>query len=96
MSPEEELRRAEQARQIFEAPLVRETLDLMEREITEAWIACPARDTEGRDWLWRQIVTTRKFRDTLRGVMESGKLAQARLREKQTLAERALNMIHRR
>jgi hypothetical protein len=93
MSPEQELQRAEQARQVMETPLVRETLELMEREIVEAWIACPARDTEGRDWLWRQIVSTRKFKDTLRGVMESGKLAQARLKEKQTLAERALNLV---
>jgi len=55
----------------------------------------PARDAEGREWLWRQVVTARKFKDTLRGIMESGKIAQARLKEKQTLAERALNMVRR-
>lgn len=95
MSPEAEIQRAEQARQIFETPLVKETLELMEREIVEAWIACPARDAEARDWLWRQIVTARKFKDTLRGIMESGKIAQARLKEKQTFAEKALNIIRR-
>lgn len=95
MSPEQELRRSEEARQVLDSPLVKETLELMERELVEAWIACPARDAEGREWLWRQIVSTRKFKDTLRGVMESGKLAQAKLKEKQTLAERALNMVRR-
>lgn len=90
MTPEEELRRAEQARQALELPIVRETLDYMERETHEAWLACPARDTDGREWLWRQAVMTRKFRDLLRGTMEAGKLAKIRLQEKQTLAERAI------
>jgi hypothetical protein len=95
MTPEQELQRAEQARQIFETPLVKETLDLMEKEIVEAWIACPARDVEGRDWLWRQIVATRKFMDILRGTMESGKVALHRIKEKESLAQRALKVIRR-
>lgn len=95
MTPEEELKRAEAARQVLETPIVRETLDLMEREIIETWIACPARDVEARDWMWRQIVVTRKFRDTLRGVMESGKIAAMRIKEKQSLAERTINFIRR-
>lgn len=95
MTPEEELRRAEHARQLCEDPMVKETLDLMEKDILEAWIACPARDSEGRDWLWRQMVATRKFRDCLRGTMESGKIAAAQLKQKQTLKERTLNAIRR-
>jgi hypothetical protein len=95
MSPEEELRRAEQARQALELPIVKETLDYMEREITESWVICPARDVEGREWLWRQMTATRKFRELLRGTMESGKIAEARLREKESLARRAINMVRR-
>jgi len=95
MTPEQELQRAEQARQIRETPIVAETLDAMEREITEAWSACPARDVEGRDWMWRQIVATRKFRDILRGTMESGKVALHRIKEKESLAQRALKVIRR-
>jgi len=96
MTPEDELRRAEQARQALETPIVKETLDYMEREITEAWAACPARDLDGREWLWRQMTATRKFRELLRGTMESGKIAAAQLREKESLAKRALNVVTRR
>lgn len=93
MTPEEELRRAEQARQVLEAPIVKDTLEFMERELFEAWLACPARDAEGREWLWRQAVTGRKFRDLLRGTMESGKLARERIQQKQSFAEAAVEKI---
>lgn len=76
MTPEEALKRANAAARIFNDPLTQETLDLMEREVMEAWLACPVRDAEGRESLWRMAVTTRKFRDLLRGTMEAGKLAR--------------------
>jgi len=95
MTPEEEVRRAEQSRQALDLPIVKDTLDYMEREIMEAWATCPARDVEGREWLWRQMTATRKFRELLRGTMESGKIAAAQLREKESLAQRALRMVNR-
>lgn len=95
MTPEEALRRAEKARQLFEDPFLQETLDTMEREVMELWMACPVRDVEGRETLWRMAVTTRKFRDMLRGTAESGKLAAAQIRERQSLAERALQVLRR-
>lgn len=88
-SPEEVLRRSVKAQQFLQDPLMRDTLDLMEREIMEAWIICPARDSEGREWLWRQIVATRKFRDLLRGTMEAGKLATEEIARKKNVFERA-------
>jgi hypothetical protein len=81
MTAEEELRHAEQARQIIETPIVKDTLDMMERELYEAWLSTPARDPEGRDWIWRQAVVTRKFRDVLLGTMEMGKLAQEKIKQ---------------
>ena len=95
MTPDEELRRANQAQQVLDTPIVKETLEFMEREITEMWLACPARDTEGREWLWRQMTVARKFKDLLRGTMESGKIAAAQLREKESLAQRALKAVRR-
>lgn len=88
MTPETELRRAEQARQVIETPIVKDTLDMMERELYEAWLATPARDQEGRDWIWRQAVVARKFRDILLGTMESGKLAQDRIKEQKSVTEK--------
>ncbi len=94
MTPEEALRRSNQARQVFEQPIVKDTLDFMEREILEQWVACPVRDTEAREALWRLAVTTRKFRELLRGTMESGKLAaDAIARQKQSSLDKAKAVI---
>ena len=83
MTPEEELRRAREAERLFNDATLQETLDVMERDVMEAWITCPVRDTEGREEMWRLIRTTRKFRDLLKGTMESGKLAAEKIRQKQ-------------
>ncbi len=94
MTPEEALRRANRAGQLFNDQLLQETLDVMEKDILEAWIACPVRDVEGKEELNRLIKTTRKFRDLLRGTMESGKLAAEQIRQKQeSLAQRAATAV---
>jgi hypothetical protein len=82
MTPEEELKRSREAGAILAQPIVTDTLDFMEREVMEAWITCPVRDVEGREALWRMAATVRKFRELLRGTMESGKLAQEKIRQK--------------
>lgn len=90
MTPEEQLRKAGAAERLFRDAMLQETLDVMERDVMEAWIACPVRDMEGREELYRLIKTTRKFRDLLRGTMESGKLAAEKIRqEKESLAAKA-------
>lgn len=94
MTPEEALRRANEAGRLFNDPTLTETLNVMEKDVMEAWISCPVRDTEGREELWRLIKTTRKFRDLLRGTMESGKLAADQIRQKnESLAERAAHAV---
>jgi uncharacterized protein YecA (UPF0149 family) len=94
MTPEEALRRANQARQVFEQPIVKDTLDFMEREIMEQWKACPVRDLEAREALWRLAVTTSKFRELLRGTMESGKLAANQIQRKQSMLEKAKSAVN--
>ena len=93
MSPEEALRRANSARQVFEQPIVHETLDFMEKEILEQWTGCPVRDVEAREALWRMAVTTRKFRELLRGTMESGKLAADAIQRKKSALERVTDKV---
>jgi hypothetical protein len=93
MTPEEALKRANQARQVFEQPIVTETLDFMEKEVMEAWMACPVRDVEARESLWRIAVSTRKFRDLLRGTMESGKIAADQIRRKETALQRVKSAV---
>ena len=96
MTPEEALRRAEQARQVLETQVVKDTLDLMEKEVMEAWMVCPVRDVEGRETLWRMAVTTRKFRDLLKGTMESGKLALDQIKQKQSFMDKVRHVSSRR
>lgn len=91
MTPEEALKRSSAAQRIYNDPLVKETLDLMEKEVMEAWLACPVRDEAGREMLWRMAVTTRKFRDLLKGTMEAGKLAKHQLESKKTFAQNVVN-----
>ena len=93
MTPEEALRRANQARQVFEQPIVKETLDFMEREIMEQWTSAPVRDVEAREALWRLAVTTRKFRELLRGTMESGKLAADAIQRKQSALQKITDKV---
>ena len=95
MTPEDALRRAKQAEQVFTAPIVKETLDFMEKEIMEMWKACPIRDVEAREALWRMAVTTGKFRELLRGTMESGKLAADQIRRKESALQRVANTFRR-
>lgn len=93
MTPEEALRRATAAERIFNDPLTQETLDFMEKEVMEAWMKCPVRDVEAREALWRMACTTRKFRDLLRGTMESGKLAAKQISDRQSFADRAKSAV---
>lgn len=94
MTPEEALRRAKNAERLFNDPFIQETLDFMEKEIMDFWMAVPVRDIDGREELWRMAKTTRKFRDLLRGTMESGKIAAEQIRQKQeSLATRAATAV---
>lgn len=96
MTPEEALHRANRARALMEDPILKESIDLIESELMEAWMACPVRDVEGREHLWRLAVTTRKFRDILKGTAESGKLAADQIkRQNDSLAARAIGAIRR-
>lgn len=94
MKPEEMLRRAQAAGRLFNDPLMQDVLNIMEKEVFEAWLACPVRDTDGREECWRLAKTTRKFGDLLRGTMESGKLAAEQIRQKEeSLKARALRAV---
>ena len=95
MEPEEALRKAKSAERIFNDPIVKETLDMMDAEIMAAWKNCPVRDVDAREALWRMAVTTGKFRDLLRGTMESGKLALDQIRRRDSATDKIRNVANR-
>lgn len=72
---EAELARSREAQAIVEAPLYRESMTKMKQGIIDKWAACPARDTEGREWLWQHYQVALKFEETFIEIMNTGKLA---------------------
>lgn len=72
--------RGQTALQLLENELLSEALDAIDSEVMEQWIACPARDKEGKEALWQLIKTSRKFREILTGYINTGKLATANLK----------------
>ncbi len=75
MTPQQ---RAEHASRLLEDPLVKEAFELVDREILDQWEACPVRDVEGREYLWRFLKTSRKFKSVFMGVIQSGQIASLR------------------
>ncbi len=75
MTPQQ---RAEEASRLLENPLVKEAFEMIEREIIDNWETCPVRDVEGREYLWRFLKATRKFKNVFIGVLQSGQLASLR------------------
>lgn len=75
MTPEEELHRAERARQILEDPLVKEALKEIRDAIVEQWRTAPVKDSELKEKLWSIFGATHKFEQLLRSHIETGKMA---------------------
>lgn len=66
--------RAEEASRILSTDAFLSALkDLREQTIAQ-WSACPARDTEGREWLWMFYQNTMRFEDVLKGYLATGKI----------------------
>ena len=57
-----------------------QALAAIEAEVVDQWGNCPARDLEGKEALWQLFKTSQKFRATLLGYIESGKLATEQLK----------------
>lgn len=76
MTPREEIARSEAAKRIYNDPLFKEAMTLVRREILEKWESTPARDVEGREWLWQFHQAANKFDTVFKNWMETGKLAE--------------------
>ena len=82
MTPAEIKVRGENAARILGDRLFVESLDAIEKEILSQWEACPARDSEGREELWKYYKVAKKFRGILQGMVEDGKVILNREKEK--------------
>lgn len=80
MNLQADINRAEHAQRLLDDELLQETLDAIEREVVKAWGECPQRDKEAKEAYWQLYRTSQKFRDILRGYVETGKLATSNLK----------------
>ena len=93
MTLEQAIYHANRAKEVIENEAYIDAFEQIRKEIEEQWKSSPARDVEGRERLWLMQSLLNKLRLTLESTMDSGKLATADLRHKQTLAERAKDFL---
>ena len=95
MTLSEQQERGRRAQALLEDELLQEALKAISDEVAAQWIACPARDKEGKEALWQLAKTAEKFKAVLTGYVQTGKLATDQLKrfEKESLLQRAMNRI---
>lgn len=71
---DENVNRAELARQIFENQVFIEALDAMKSALADRWIATRDTEAEERERAWKHRKFLDIFESTLRGYIERGKL----------------------
>jgi hypothetical protein len=81
MTPDMEVQRGEQAKELLDNPLFVESYDKIEAEIKAAWEASPVRDVEGREKLYQMLMIARKFKAHFESVVNTGKMARRTLSE---------------
>jgi hypothetical protein len=93
MTPQEELYKATRAKEVIENEVYIEAFEAIKKELHEQWISSPARDAEGREKLWLMQALLNKLKLALESVMAGGEVAKANLRHKQSLLERAKDLL---
>ena len=92
MTLDEEIQRGGDAAVLIQNPLYVEAMSKLKKEVIEKWSECPARDVEGREWLWQHYQVTLKFEQIFQELINTGKMATVMKRE-QTLSERVLKAV---
>ena len=93
MTPEEELERAARAEQILGDSLFKEAVKAVEEALLNGIKLSPIKDADLREKLCQQYVQLSAVLDQLRGYMETGKLAEAIIRQR-TLGERLKSVVN--
>jgi hypothetical protein len=82
--------RALGAQALLDNDLFKEAIAEREKQLIEAWVATPARDTEARESLWHGVQANRKHMEYFQSLVNDGKLASAELKTLADIAERKL------
>lgn len=86
---EQRIYNGDQARLVLENEAFAAAFADMKTEITAQWETSPARDTEGREELFKLLKLANKLELILRSSMDDGKLAKHELEHKRNWADRA-------
>ena len=84
--------RAEAAKQILGNPAFEMVLAELKKQAIDLWAATPARDTDGREWLWNFYQNTLKFEEVLKAYIATGKKLEYD-RQQETLAKRVAGLF---
>jgi hypothetical protein len=71
--------RGAKARELLDNSVLNEALDCIEKDTVRLWGACPARDLEGKESLWRLYKTAQQFRGILMEFIHTGEYAESML-----------------
>lgn len=90
MTPDEELRRGEQARQVIENEIYTEAWQSVREGIIGAWESAPIRDKEGQNELKLMLKLLTDVRRNIETVMNTGKMAKIQI-ERESVFKQAVN-----
>lgn len=93
MTPEEELQRAIRAEQILGDDLFKEAVKAVEDALLNGIKLSPIKDSELREKLCQQLIQLHAVVGQLRGHMETGKLAEATIKQR-TITERIKSAVN--
>jgi hypothetical protein len=97
MTEQQTVQRAQEASLVLDNPAYQEAMGQLKEAVVQQWKDCPVRDREGQLLLLQLAKLTDKFEAILKGMIETGKLAQHRIdldRERnESLAKRFLRKV---
>lgn len=92
LTPEDEIRRAGKAREVYENEIFKEAFAEVEEAILGGILRSPLKDAEMREKFCQQYISLHSIRDRLKTYMETGVLAEEEIRRR-TMAERIQSFI---
>lgn len=92
MSPEEEIQRAERARQLLEEPLIKEAFLILEGAFLNGIHSSAIKDVELREKLCQMLMSLQRVKQHLQSTIETGKFAEAQIKQ-QTMWDKAKNVV---
>ena len=79
MNEQQQVQRAKEALMVLDNEAYKEAMKSLKEAIILQWKECPVRDSEGQLLLLQLAKLTDKFEGILKGMIETGKLAQHKI-----------------